>query len=108
MVISDDISRCITLIINQSLTSGIFSDKLKIAKVTPVYKTKIHKKQVANDISITCGLKNTETVIADQLDVYFIETHLFSSQQYGLRKKWSTELAAVKLPDRLLEQLNQQ
>ena len=37
-LISDDISRCITLIINQSLMSGIFPDKLKIAKVTLIYK----------------------------------------------------------------------
>ena len=37
-LISDDISKCITLIINQSLMSGIFPDKLKIAKVTPMYK----------------------------------------------------------------------
>ena len=44
-LISDDISRCITLIINQSLMSGIFPDKLKIAKVTPIYK-KNDKKQV--------------------------------------------------------------
>ena len=108
MVISDDTSRCITLIINQSLTSGIFSDKLKIAKVTPIYKTKMTKKQVTNYIGITCGLKNIETMIADQLNAYFIETHLFSSQQYGLRKKCSTELAAIKLLDRLLDQLNQQ
>ena len=37
-LISDDISKCITLIINQSLMSGIFPDKLQIAKVTPIYK----------------------------------------------------------------------
>ena len=37
-LVNDDISSCITLIINQSLTTGIFPDKLKIAKVTPVYK----------------------------------------------------------------------
>ena len=42
-LISDDISRCITLIINQSLRSGTFSDMLKIAKVTPVYKKKRKK-----------------------------------------------------------------
>ena len=39
-LISDDISRCITLIINQSLMSGIFPDKLKIAKVMSIYKKK--------------------------------------------------------------------
>ena len=30
-LVNDDISSCITLIINQSLTTGIFPDKLKIA-----------------------------------------------------------------------------
>ena len=39
-LISDDISKCITLITNQNLMSGIFPDKLKIAKVTPIYKKK--------------------------------------------------------------------
>ena len=49
--------------------------------------------------------KIIETVIADQLNAYFIENHLFSSQQYGFRKKSSTELAAIELLDRLLSQL---
>ena len=31
------ISKCITLIINQSLHTGIFPDKFKIAKVTPIH-----------------------------------------------------------------------
>ena len=47
-------------------------------------------------------------MIADQLNAYFIENHLFSSQQYGFRKNFSTELAAIELLDRLLGQLNQQ
>ena len=37
--------------------------------------------------------KIIETVIADQLNAYLIENHLFSSQQYGFRKKSSTECA---------------
>ena len=109
-LISDDISKCITLIINQSLMSGIFPDKLKIAKVTPIYK-KNDKKQVTNyrPISVLPVVsKVIETVIADQLNAYFIENHLFSPQQYGFRKKSSTELAAIELLDRLLDQLNQQ
>ena len=32
------ISTLLTAIINQSLTQGIFPDKLKIAKVIPIYK----------------------------------------------------------------------
>ena len=90
-LISNKISRCtcITLIINQSLMSGIFPDKLKIAKVRPIYK-KNDKKQVTNyrPISVLPVVsKIIEIVIADQLNAYFIENHPFSSQQYGFRKK---------------------
>ena len=35
-LITNDISKCITVIINQSVTSGIFPNSLKIAKVTPI------------------------------------------------------------------------
>ena len=36
--ISTDIILVLTLIINQSLSTGIFPDKLKVAKITPIYK----------------------------------------------------------------------
>ena len=37
-LIKDEISTSLTLVINQSLLSGIFPDQLKIAKVIPIYK----------------------------------------------------------------------
>ena len=76
-----------------------------------LYTQKNDKKQVTNyrPISVLPVVSKTiETVIADQLNTYFIENHLFSSQQYGFRKKCSTGLAAIELLDRLLGQLNQQ
>ena len=36
--LNNEISSSITLIINQSLTTGIFPERLKIAKVIPIYK----------------------------------------------------------------------
>ena len=36
--IANEISECLTLIINQSITAGIFPDKLKIEKVAPIFK----------------------------------------------------------------------
>ena len=46
-----------------------------------------------------------QTVIYDQLTEYFTNNNLFSSQQYGFRKKASIELATLELIDRLLTQL---
>ena len=36
--IANEISECLTLIINQSITTGMFPDQLKIAKVVPIFK----------------------------------------------------------------------
>ena len=42
-LITNDISKCITVIINQPLTSGIFPNSLKTAKVTPIFKKENNK-----------------------------------------------------------------
>ena len=42
----------------------------------------------------------------EQLTEHFVNNLLFNPQQYGFRKKSSTELAALELIDRLLNQLN--
>ena len=44
-LISNDISNAITIIVNQSIKLGIFPTKLKIAKVTPIYKKGCKKLQ---------------------------------------------------------------
>ena len=106
-LISNDIADSITLIINQSLKSGIFPKHLKIAKVTPIYK-KDDKKIITNyrPISVLPVVSKVfETVIHEQLSDYFLSNNLFSAQQYGFRKNSSTELAALELIDRLLAQL---
>ena len=43
----DEISECITLIVNQSIKTGIYPDKLKVAKVVPIFK-KEDKLQLKN------------------------------------------------------------
>ena len=103
-----DLLKCLSLIINQSLYSGIFPDKLKIAKVTPIYK-KGDKQTITNyrPISVLPVISIFfETVIHEQLSEYIVTNNLFSPQQYGFRKNSSTELAALQLLDRLLIQLD--
>ena len=109
-LIAGDISKCITLIINQSLHSGSIPDKHKIAKVTPIHK-KGDSKLITNyrPISVLPVIsKIFETVICDQLNHYFVSNNLLCPQQYGFTKYLSTELAALEVIDRLLNQLNKQ
>ena len=106
-LISNDIADSITLIINQSLKSGIFPNQLTIAKVTPIYK-KDDKKIITNYRPISAlpvVSKVFETVIHEQLSDYSSSNNLFSGQQYGFRKNSSTELVTLELIDRLLAQL---
>lgn len=93
----------ITIIINQMFNTGIFPDKLKIAKVTPVYK-KDDETLFTNyrPISLLPSIsKIFEKVIFRQLYDYFQEKKLFHNAQYGFREEHSTELAALELVDRL-------
>ena len=98
----------LTLIINQSIISGIFPDRLKIAKVLPLYK-KDDKFNVENyrPISLLSAIsKLFERVVFNQLYAYFVKNKLFYPSQYGFRDKHSTEFAAVELVDRVMEQLD--
>ena len=104
----DVISKPLTTIINQSLNNGIFPDKLKIAKVIPIYKK--DDKQDFNNyrlISLLPALsKIFERIVHNQLFEYFTSNHLFYNHQYGFREKYSTESATLEFIDRLFKNLD--
>ena len=91
--ISNEISSCITLIINQSISTGSYPENLKLAKVVPIFK-KNDKLKINN-------------VMHTQLLEYFTENNLLSSQQYGFRPNRSTELATLELMDRNIHHMNE-
>ena len=91
----------ITLIINQMINTGVFPDKLKIAKINPIYK-KDDETLFTNyrPISLLPAIsKIFEKVLFQQIYEYFQEKKLFYSSQYGFRTGHSTELAAMELID---------
>ena len=92
------------LIINQSLITGIFPDKLKIAKVVPFFKKgDIAKCDNYQPMSLLSAIsKLFEKVVYNQLYEYFTKNKLFHENQYGFRTKHSTELAVTELTDRML------
>ena len=102
--ISDEIAEPLTLIINQTLTSSIFPDSLKLAQVSPIHKK--GDETLLNNyrpISLLPAIsKVIEQIIHSQLSSYFVNKELLYSSQYGFRKHHSTEDAAVELVDRIL------
>ncbi len=98
----------ITCIVNQMLNTGIFPEKLKIAKVTPVHK-KDDDTLFTNyrPISLLPALsKIFEKVIFQQIYEYFNTKKLFYNSQYGFRTEHSTEYAALELVDRVITEMD--
>ena len=96
------ISAQLTVIINQSLLTGIFPNKLKIAKVTPLFKKDDpHLFDNYRPISLLPAISKVfEKIVYKQIYEYFTENKLIYDSQYGFREKHSTELASLELCDR--------
>ena len=106
--IKTEIIAALACIFNQSLNTGIFPEKLKVAKVIP-----IHKRGSWNDISnyrpislLSSITKILEKLIFKQLSTYLNEHKLLYDSQYGFRAGHSTELASIKLIDRITQDLD--
>ena len=95
--ICDIISPCLTNIINRSLTTGVFPDSLKKARVTPVPKEG-DKCNLSNYRPISVPpvfSKVFEKVAYTQLYDYLENNSIVHKQQYGFRAKKSTTQAIL-------------
>ena len=96
----------LTILVNQSLCTGIFPERLKVAKVIPLFKDKgdDFSFEYYRPISLLSTISKVyERVVFDQLYEYFDGNKLFYSSQYGFRKKHSTETAGLELIDRAMK-----
>ncbi len=86
-IIKTTLIKPITLIINQMLTTGIFTDKFKITKIIPINKKdKVTLFTNYRTISLLPALsKIFEMVIFKQLYNFFQERKLVYNSQYGFR-----------------------
>ena len=98
----------LSVIINQSLNTGIFPDKLKIAKVLPLYKKECNTIfDNYRPISLLpCIYKIFERVAYNQLYDYFDSHRLFYHSQHGFRTKHSTETATLEFIDKIMRHLD--
>lgn len=87
--VSGEISVVLAYIVNLSISSGIFPDALKTARITPIHKGGA-KDQVSNyrPISVlNIFSKLFESVVVDRLWSFLTKHNVISKYQYGFQKK---------------------
>ena len=95
-------------IINSSLQNGVFPEKMKIAKVIPLYKSG-DSKELGNyrPISILPTMsKILEKIVAKRLRGFLESNDLFYGKQFGFRTSHSTELAINYLNSQLCKSVD--
>lgn len=100
----DVISEPLSFIINRCLSVGYFSSLLKISKVIPVYKqgdkTQFQSYRPVSIVPIFS--KILESVMLNQLNLFFESNSLLTSSQFGFRQGRSTTSAVKKVVETTL------
>ena len=109
-IVSQPLSKPLSYIFNESITTGVFPDSFKISKVIPVYKngcvtdTGNHR-----PISILSPFtKVFERLVYNQLISFFEKNAILYQYQFGFRKGHSTEQAILELTDQLKTNIDNQ
>ena len=96
-------------IFNQSINLCIFPEKMKIAKVTPIYKS--GKKQLLRNycpISVlSCFSKILERIMYIRVYNYLTDNNLLFHKQFGFRKGRTFDHALIKFIDSTYDSFNQ-
>ena len=88
-------------IFNLSLQTGIFPEKLKIARITPLFKGG-ENYELGNYRPISllpCFSKILEKIMYNRLYKYLTDNSMFYKEQFGFQEGHSTEHAIVQLVD---------
>ena len=99
----DVISDPLLSLINLSLSSGIFPDKLKIAKITPILKTgDACLVQKYRPISVLPAFsKIFERVVYNRKLKFITDNNILCSNQYGFRPGHSTSQALISFVNKV-------
>ena len=92
---SNELASPLSLIINESIKSGIFPSIWKEALVTPVLK-KVNPESLSNYRPVSClpaASKLLESVICEQMSRYLEENNLLPPNQHEFRPNRSTMTA---------------
>ena len=93
------IAKSLSTIFNKSILSGSFPDDMKIAIVSPIYKSDCKSKPTNyRPVSVLSAVaKIFEKLISHQLSNYLESNKILVNQQSGFRKKHSTETSLLSV-----------
>jgi hypothetical protein len=98
-----EVAKPLTNIFNLSISTGVVPEKLKIAKVIPLYK-----KQDAEVFSnyrpvslLPCFSKILERIVFDKCMEYIDFNRILNDKQYGFRSNHSTYMAVLQVVDKI-------
>ena len=107
-MVKKELSTPLMHLINESIDTGIFPEFLKLAKVSPIYKSKedyyfcnYRPISLLNSIS-----KIYERIMSDQIREHFVKLKLLYVSQYGYRDLHSAELAVLELTDKIINEMD--
>ena len=103
------ISKPLTHIFNQSITTGIIPNQMKISIVTPIYKSNDKDKfQNYRPISVLpCFSKILERLMYDRLISHLNKYDILFKHQYGFQARRSTQQAIIELVDKITTAIEQ-
>ena len=106
--ICDTIVKPLNIICNLSFTTGVFPNKMKTAKVLPLFKANdVHEVSNYRPVSIlTQFSKILEKLFEKRLRNYVDKNNLLFDGQYGFRVNRSTGLALNELVDTIINALD--
>ena len=107
-LLNNSISYPLSIIFNQSIQTGIYPDKMKLAEVIPLYKGK-DSDEIINywPISLLITMSKVIEKLIYQRTISFIEkNNILYHSQYGFRSKRSCEQAIQELVGNVLDSKN--
>ena len=106
---SDEIFVILRHTSNITLVKGVVPDKLKIARVTPIFK-KGNSTRITNNRPISvlpCFSKLLEHIMYNRLYKFLVENNILYQKQFGFQNAHSTEHAILELANQITDAFSQ-
>ena len=108
-LIAKDISKSLTHIFNLTFSTGIIPDNLKVALITPIFKSNdtMRFKNYRPISVLVCFSKLLERLMISRLSKFINKNKILSKHQYGFRKNRSTEHALTDFIDKITKAIDE-